>query len=240
MTKIEGKISTPNYRQNVLMSINTLVDIDIGLFKLIRDEYLDPEVFDKEFFYNSRTVDFIRKSYHREEENPLYDISVIKDKKLLDEYYIEFNQTQYNEIYDRSVYTDVLPMLHMFIETHNIDITILYYKDYCKQSLEEDIKNGTLPKEVNLLNIKDLTPKELNKFTSIYVRSVHEIEGFDISGFTSPKCFYISSFRPNYNKKMELLQNDVLYKIMKGKLMHEINIFDMYNEKNLSEDQENK
>lgn len=228
-----GVLGNPVKKQNVLISINALIDIDVGLFRLIQEEYLDPQVFNEDFFQNSTIVDFIKTTYFRKDDNPLLDVAIIDDKDTLMEYYAQFNNEMYNEIYDRSTYTDVLPMLYLFLDSGDIDITILYYKDYCKEQLEKDIEDGTLPKDVKLLSIKELSPRILNTFTSIYVRSIFEIEKLPVSGFTSPKCFYISSFGPNFNKDGNLKRYTVLNKIVTGKLMHEINVFEMYTKENV-------
>ena len=58
MTNIEGL--TPNFKQNVLISINALIDIDVGLFNLIKEDYLDPSVFNIEYFKSSTVKDFIQ------------------------------------------------------------------------------------------------------------------------------------------------------------------------------------
>ena len=58
MIKLDGL--TPNFKQNVLISVNSLIDIDIGLFFLIKDEYLDPSVFSVDYFEKSNIIDFIK------------------------------------------------------------------------------------------------------------------------------------------------------------------------------------
>ena len=62
MINVDGV--TPNYKQNVIISVNALIDVDTGLFKLIRDEYLDPNVFNAKYFTESSIVDFITTTYY--------------------------------------------------------------------------------------------------------------------------------------------------------------------------------
>ena len=76
---------TPNFRQNALISINALIDIDIGLFTLIKEQYLDPSIFNVDYFKESNILDYINTTYYRKVDNPLYLISNINDKNLLDE-----------------------------------------------------------------------------------------------------------------------------------------------------------
>lgn len=231
MIKLDGL--TPNFKQNVLISVNSLIDIDIGLFFLIKDEYLDPSVFSVEYFEKSNIIDFIKTTYHRIEDNPLYSISVIKDKQLLDEYYMEFYNTSYKEIYDRSVYTDVLSMIKLFLDSNEIIVTILYYKDYSLEKLTNDQANGTIPKEVQFLSGVNLKPSIFNNFDQIYLRSVTEFDILPTKQIQSPKSFYISSFGPNFGETGNIKRSKGLNDIMTSKLMHEIAVFDMYNNKNI-------
>ncbi len=224
---------TPNYKQNILISINALIDIDIGLFSLIKDEFLDPNVFNVDFFIQSDTLKFISTTYLRLDENPLYNVSILKDHNLLDEYYVQFITDMYNDIYDRSMYTDVLKLLNMFCSTGELTTSILYYKDYSFDMLQKDIESGVLPNNISLVDAKTLKGRDLDKFNQIYLRSIHEFDMLPFNSFTTPKNFYISSFGPNYDHKGLLKRNKSLSSIMFGKLMHDITIFDMYNLNNL-------
>lgn len=232
MINIEGL--TPGYKQNVLISINALIDIDVGLFSLINDEYLDPNVFDVEYFKNSNIIDYINTTYYRKENNPLYSISKI-DHNTLDEYYVEFFKTQYEIIYDKSTYTDILPMIKLFLETKEIDVSVLYYKDYCRSKLEEDQSKGILDPRVKLVDAKLLKANQLNEFSQIYLRSVTEFDVLPIKSLYGPKSFYISSFGPNFSELTgQIIRTEGLNTVMTSKLMHEILIFEMYNKQNLN------
>ena len=223
---------TPDYKQNVLISINALVDIDIGLLKLIKEEYLDPKVFNVKYFEKADMIDYIRTTYFRKADNPLYYISINPDHHLLDEYYIEFCKTQYEEIYDRSVYTDLLPMINLFLESGEISIAIMYYKDYSLTKLKEDQEAGILNNKITFIDGKNLKGNIMNNFNQIYLRSVTEFNILPIAQMITPKTFYISSFGPNFGENGDIKRNDNLNKIMTGKIMHEIATFDMYNMKN--------
>ena len=230
--RINLEKTTPGYsKQNVLVSINALVDTDIGLYNLIKEQYLDPGVFDIEYFKNSSILDFIETTYFREDDNPLYLIAN-KDnlnKDLLDAFYIDFYKNVFKDIYDRSTYTDILHLINSFVDTGEIDVTILYYNKYCLDKLKEDQKDQ-LDSKVNFIYFEDLTSEKLDSYTQIFLRSIYEVDQLPINGFTSPKCFYFSSFRPNIDmKKKDLKRTDVLNELMTGKLHHDISIFDMYN-----------
>lgn len=235
---IKLNAQTANYRkQNILISINSLIDIDVGLMYLIKEQYLDPTVFSQEIFETYSIVDFIKKTYFRTEMNPLYDVAVIEDWKLLDDYYMEFNKEMYNDIYDRSTYTDVISMIYMFIDAGEFDVSILYYRDYSKEQLEKDIEEDKLPKEVKLVDAKTLTGRELDKYDEIYLRSVYELDRLPIDNFTYPKSFYISSFRTNFDADFNIMRTDPLNKLMsESKLNHELSVFSMYNSKNIKPD----
>jgi hypothetical protein len=231
MIKADGL--TPGYRQHALISINALVDIDIGLFTLIRDEYLDPSVFNLDYFKNSNILDFIKTTYFRHTDNPLYAISNI-DHDTLDEYYMEFYKTQFEAIYDRSTYTDILHIIKLFLESKEIEVSVLYYKDYCRGKLENDQANGVLDPRVNLVDAKLLRGNQINDYNEIYLRSITEFDALPIKSLMGPKNFYISSFGPNFSELTgKIIRTEGLNTIMTSKLMHEISIFEMYDTNNL-------
>ena len=229
---------TPNFRQNALISVNALIDIDIGLFTLIKEQYLDPSIFNVDYFKESSILDYINTTYYRKVDNPLYLISNINDKNLLDEYYVDFFKSAYNDIYDRSTYTDMLSVVEMFIDSKEIDVSILYYKDYSFEELKKDQEKGILPPSLKFIDAKSIKPTQLNEFKEIYVRSVTELDVLPIKKLISPKNFYISSFGPNFSENGQIKRNEGLINIMTSKLMHDISIFDIYNQKNIKNDKE--
>ena len=86
MNEMLTGVATPGASQTPLISFNSIYDLDIGLIKLIQNEYLDESIFDKNFF-NRPLLSMIYDSYHRENFNPLTMFSKSKDMELLDEYY---------------------------------------------------------------------------------------------------------------------------------------------------------
>ena len=227
---------TPNFKQNILISVNALIDIDVGLFRVIHDEYLDPSAFDTDYFNKSNVLDYIKTTYYRTQDNPLYSIASKNcDHNILDEYYMEFYKTEFNKIYDKSVYTDVLELVNLFCSNSNgeLSVFIMYYQDYSLEKLKIDQDNGTIPKEVEFISGKEMKPKTLNEFDQIYLRSVTEFNILPIKSLQSPKTFYISSFGPNYGESGRIKRSKGLNDIMTSKLMHEIATFDMYNNKNI-------
>lgn len=225
---IEQLVLTPGYSQNILISVNALVDIDIGLYNLVKEQYLDPTVFDEDYLTKANTLDFIMSTYFRKYDNPLYNIAIINDKKILDDYYMEFMKTQYNDIYDRSIYTDVLSLINNLYDNNDIKITILYYTEYAKEQLIKDQEKGILNSKVEFINIKDFK-KEVDKYNDIYFRSIFELNNIDKKLFTSPKRFYISTFSRNYDSSGRMIKIPILEEIMTDKLLHEISEFSLYN-----------
>jgi len=222
-------------KHNVLISVNALVDLDVGMYKLIRDEYLDPSVFNQDFLLKASIMEYIQTSYYRTEDNLLYPISIIDDHELLDEYCAQFIKTEYNTIYDKATYTDILEMIRLFIASKEANITIYYYGDYVKSQLENDIKDGTLPSKISLLDAKELkSPSVINKFDQIYIRSIYELDEFALKGLESPKNFYISNFGPNFDSKGNLKRTTSLKIIQMGQLMHNILIYTLYNQENVA------
>ena len=127
-----GTKSTP------LISFNTIVDTDVGLTRLILEQYLNPEVFDPRYFQRD-FVEIIGELYRRKESNPLYLFARdTQDKDTLDTYYREFLKEKEKEILERSITTEVINMIDNFNSTLEIQTTIVYYTLEQKRILDEE------------------------------------------------------------------------------------------------------
>ena len=222
---------------NALISVNALVDIDAGLYHLIKEQYLDPSVFNEELLKSMSIKDIINTTYFRRNDNPLYDISCISDRKELDNLYMEFLEKRYNDIFDRSVYTDLKSVVNAFIESNEVNITVLYYSKYAKEQLERDQAEDKLNKKIEFISKEEL-PKRIDSFDEVYLRSIYEFDNFDDNKLTKPKVFYISTFRRNYDELGRLIKLPAIEKIMTSKLMHEIFTYSLYNIENIHKDSE--
>lgn len=212
-----------------LISFNAIVDIDVGLINLVKRDYLSPSVFDASKF-NIDQNDIIREVYFRKELNPL--VHFAKDKsntQLLDDYYKEFIDTKMKDILDLSIATDVINMIDLFNVSNEINASILYYTEEQKEMLD----NEDTFKDNEKVSISSLTSYDLKSiYTQYYFRSIEEAEYFSDCQY---KTFYFSMCGTNLNEENDdLKESDILLNIAKHR--NQINIFDLYNRKNLLEE----
>ena len=83
-------ISGVKVKMTPLISFHAIVDIDVGLINLIKQEYLDERVFNKDFF-TQPIYAIIADRYYRKERNPLLVFAKNKkDTETLNGYYEVF------------------------------------------------------------------------------------------------------------------------------------------------------
>lgn len=228
ISQIISGVSTPDFKQSPLISFNALYDLDIGVINLVRKEYLDERVFDKEIFKQYKyTHDLIRYLYYRNEYNPLYLFAKPEiEKEMLDAFYKQFLERRMETIIDLSVTTELFNLIPLFNETKDIFCTILYYDEYQKKELE---RNELINKN-RLIHYSGLNSKIISSYTQYFIKDINEFDYFPpING---SKTFYVSSFRPNIEdrKTMRFKSTKAYEDILKASPNNHICLFDLYDE----------
>lgn len=118
----------------LLVSFDTILDLDTGLVELIRKEYADPNIFDIELLKLPDVV-LYSNLYYRPYKNPLYTIrnrnmKLTKENvQLLDDYYIEFMQEEYDNILRLSKRTDIDELVSTFNSSKDVVVHIMVETD---------------------------------------------------------------------------------------------------------------
>lgn len=109
---------------NVLITFNMLMDTDIGLFKVIKEKYYDPDVFNDKL---STLTDNQLKGLLQENEskNPLAIIMDNTSIEQMDAYYNEFMKSEYEDIIKNSAPTTMVSVVSNFINSSAIKVEIL-------------------------------------------------------------------------------------------------------------------
>ena len=98
MMKSDQSKITPNGILYPLISINALIDTDIGLYNLIKESFLNYSVFRRDFFAKPQK-EIIKALYYRMEDNPL--AIMVNDnipKNDIEDYYKQFFDQHKKEI----------------------------------------------------------------------------------------------------------------------------------------------
>jgi hypothetical protein len=223
-----------------LIAFNGIVDIEIGLIRLIAKKYLDPKMFDIDFLVNSSIRDLVKKLYTRENPNPL---TVISNAELseLDELYDDFITNYYDEILQCATETELFSQIMIWREIGNIHSTIL-----CRNSTEMDfLKRHKLLSKMQAVTISDAG---LDLFPQYYFKSINDsyietISNKDIKA----KTVYIARYQFNLskdkegsknNKKEAILFNNYITRILSNP-GNQFRTFDIYNRNKLFQLEEN-
>lgn len=163
------------YVINSLIPFDMLIDIDLGLIRLIREKFYDPNVFltgildsDEEsikYYLLTRPV-----------RNPLYII--MKDDsntKLMDSLYNQFIEQEYDKILELSPTTGIfeLPIASSTVP-HAVKFSILCNS---KKELDEYMK-----REGNITNAiieSDLSKVNIDNFDNIYIKNYEDIKKYN-------------------------------------------------------------
>jgi hypothetical protein len=205
-----------------LFSFDSIIDTDIGLMNLVMKDYLDPKIFDIDFF-KKPLAERIHDIYYREDVNPLYIFSTDENKykELLDICYKEFMSSEYNSILKYSVTTEVMTVLDLFKSEQGITPFILYYNDAQLELLE----NQNNLKGITKVPFKGMTKKEINSYSQIYFKTIEEAKGF-IN--VKDKSLYFSTCGLNIHKDTEDLMNENMIIKLLAHSNNRINLYSMY------------
>lgn len=211
------------YIINILVPFELIIDIDLGLIKLVRFHYNNGK-----YFYRGITKgpdNGIRYLLmNREDPNPL-SIAYINrdtDKETMDSFYDQFMEREYESILKLSPGTSVLDVMGIANadKDHVVRFTVL-----CKNELEKDvITNRKIPAH----NIIVSTPEDvdLSKFNCIYVKKWDDLDKY--RGIVS-KEIYIPNYKFNVtyenNEPQPILPIDMVTKYASD---NEISVFTIY------------
>lgn len=183
------------YVIKVLMPFNVLIDTDVGVWKLIQDEYHN-EVF---FLPGMLDVLDVHKKYMmmtRDTRNPLLTILTEPSEELADDFYNQFMEKEYNSILEKSPTTDVCKILDtMRITKSNIiRLTIL-----CKN---EEEKQCILDRNIvhDSIIVGEMEKISLSEYGVIFIKDVKDLDSFRrVEG----KIIYIANYGFNIYKDPE-------------------------------------
>lgn len=143
------KILTP------IIPFDLLIDIDVGIIRMINDKYHNEEVFYKGIM-EAPIKQLIYFLYNRENKNPL-SILCDLDNKIIDTYYNQFIDSEYEFIVKYSIPTNLLDLWKLYSTSEAIRPYVLCKNDIQKYYINKLIKNYSTIKIIEG-DIKDIDP----------------------------------------------------------------------------------
>lgn len=163
------------YTLDPLFDFQALCDTDLGLYRLIKRDYYNEDLFDKDLF-NSTNLDFIKiMLLTRIKFNPLFifcNKGVLTDEEL-DDLYMQFLNEEYDNILELSPYTSIMNVAAVSNSVNKIvNATVL-----CKSQKEVD----WVHKYTNKLNciISETKNFNLTDYDTIYIKDLYDLLLFD-------------------------------------------------------------
>jgi hypothetical protein len=216
---ILSQIAQASLRSEILIEFDCYIDTEFGLLQLIKNNFLDGNVFNINKLVNQSAGELILSLIDRKEKNPL---SVVANdttsKEDLDDYYKEFMRDEYNNILKYSVTTEMKSLLELMKTEPSFHVTFL-----CKNEDEVNVlKNDSATSDCKF--IIDNPDNDYSKFTAYYFKYISK----DISKFLFEyKNYYFSKYRINFDEDFNLYEPAIVDKIIA--LGGSIEILDLYN-----------
>ena len=205
-----------------LISFDMIIDTDMGLINLIKNEYLDPTVFEISFFDQSM-FKILLDLYKRRVDNPLELFAKEGIPKVeLDGYYKEFKETCYEKILSYSISTEIYNLIGTFNTVPEITSTILCYN----QAQLDILKNETKLSQNSKILLSELTDiGSLNQYEQFFFKWINE--AYPFINLVS-KSFYFATHGLNISDKKSDIKTDDGLIIELTRKKNNINVLDMY------------
>lgn len=217
----EGNISgilTP------LIPFNCLYDTDFGLLSLIYEEYLDPSIFDIEWFRKNHIIkDMVNSIYSRSTSNPLFLCLKDKDEKLANELYTQFMSEKYEDILNRSMLTGMEDLIFLLKSSGEATPTIVYRN---KKEFELMKSNSALSK-IQKTTVKDAI-KNMDIYQQFYFKSFQDVYLSELisSDKLNTKTIYIARYPFNMDESNTTDNEIITLLMMKKNIVLSIDIYD--------------
>lgn len=181
---------------NILVDFNMIVNTDVGVFSILKERYHNPKIIDPIIL--DTDIDTLLYRLKDERYNNVIELFVNEGYNT-GMVYSQLISTKYKEILDKSMLTEVLNVVNVYIMTNVITVTIL-----CKNKLEEQVikkinsKFNVLLKTREKVNVKD--------FDSIFIKDYRNVIYFE-----NLKCknIFISNYKNNIDEKKNLPLVDI-------------------------------
>lgn len=170
----------------ILVEFDMLVDLDLAIFKYIKDKYNNPDYVDQNIIKMNDEKQIIQMMLNRQCINPLEII--IPNEEVLDLYY-DIMSNHMNELLQYAKASDLFGLMITFLnEASSLEITVL-----CKSKLESDFIKS-LNNRLNTVIYANYKNAPINNYTILYIKYYPSVlEYNNIEG----KHIYISNARYN-------------------------------------------
>lgn len=202
-----------------LIPFNMIVDTDVGLLCLIYKSFMDPNIFNKDFFIDKNVNQLVKELYQRKMENPLYLCINENYTDSCDNLYNQFMDQHYDQILDMSVITEFYRLVGLFMDNSDIRLTIV-----CERKEEiEVLRQQENTKAANIILADDLNPEKIKQFNQFYFKSIPDATAY--TKYMIAKTVYFANYGFNKDEDGGISKHPLIPIIMENNV---VNIIDVY------------
>ena len=184
------------YDNELLVEFESLVDLDLAMYKFIRDNYSDSEYVDQKFIKEKDERAIIYTLLNRKHINPL---EIIMPGLETTNLYYDIMNNHYDELLEYATAYDTFGLMITFLNNaSSIGITV-----WCKSKLEERFikKLNPILNTIVIPNRRDIV---LSKYKVIYVKYIAYLAEYsDIKG----KHIYIAAAKFNMEEDKDMVSS---------------------------------
>ena len=170
----------------ILVEFDMLIDLDLAIFKYIKDKYNNPNYVDQNIIKMHDERQIIQMMLNRQCINPLEIL--IPDMEVL-ELYHDIMNNHMDELLQYAKASDLFGLMITFLrEASSLEITVL-----CKSQLESDFIKS-LNNRLNTVVYKNYKNVPVNTYTILYIKYYPSVLEYNI---IEGKHIYISNARYN-------------------------------------------
>lgn len=173
---------------NILMDSDMLLDSDIGIYRVIMNEFPESDYFLHRF--DNVSIEVMRSELLTMEENNV--LKLLMDDEFInsaDSLIDEIRETYKEKIVDNSSFTKLLNLVRMYLDTELISVTVI-----CRNSFEEDKIKKVRP-EIKTVLYKQINVMLANRYDSWYFKDYKDALKLNPKG----KNIYLGNY--NFNIK---------------------------------------
>lgn len=182
------------YDNDLLVEFEFLIDLDLAMYKFIRDKYSDSEYVDQKFINMKNEKAIIYELLNRKHINPL---EIIMPGLETTNLYLDIMNNHYEELLNYATAYDTFGLMITFLNNaSSVGITV-----WCKSKLEEDFikKLNPILNTIVIPNRRDIV---LSKYTVMYVKYVAYLAEYStIKG----KHIYVAAAKYNMEEDKDIM-----------------------------------
>lgn len=175
---------------NVLVPFDLVVDVDMGLVKVIQFEYPNPEFFKMDLITGTEEMQQLLMM-SRETLNPLCSIVKDPENPEIDDIYQQFLDKEYETIRRLGSNTDLSRLIvatQVYDKNTNLRFTIA-----CKSQYEVDILHKRSIPTYRTITEPDMSKIDIKPYDIIYVKNIYDLYSYDKRSLTK-KTIYVANY----------------------------------------------